>query len=226
MPDTKKQGSHAEGWDANEHYKDTNVATEYDSVRFSGIPGRVFNHWERSVILRAFHDIPDGSHIGDLPCGTGRLAESLLKVGYKVHGMDISSDMLEVAAQRLQRFDDAFTTEVVDAKKDLTGKRVKYDAILCARVLMHFELPEQIEFLRGVTKITSSIVVINHSLNSPYQRFRRFVKRVLGHQESARHPVTASEIKVLLAGAGLREVRHYRLNRLISEAIYIVAVPI
>jgi len=138
--------------------------------------------------------------------------------------MDISSQMLGVASGRLARFGNAFTTEVADAKT-LTRAHDQYDAVLCARVLMHFELDEQIEFLRGVTQITRGPIVINHSFSSPYQRLRRTVKRVLRHQVPARHPVTRPQIDRLLDACGLRDARHQRLNALVSEAIYIVAEP-
>jgi 2-polyprenyl-3-methyl-5-hydroxy-6-metoxy-1,4-benzoquinol methylase len=209
-------------WDANEHYKDQSVAVEYDAARFSSIPGRVFNKWEKRVIAECFSTLPAGAALVDMPCGTGRLAEPLLTLGYRVHGMDISAEMLEVAKQRLRSFGDRFTSEVADAQK-IRQASVEYDGALCARVLMHFTLEQQIEFLAGVRQLSKGIVVINHSLSSPYQRFRRWVKRLLGHQAPARFPVTNDEIKRLLQGAGLREVRRYRLLSMISEAVYIVA---
>lgn len=216
--------THGPDWDANAHYKDDKVAKEYDAVRFSSTAGRVFNDWEQRTVVAAFAGLPAGARIADIPCGTGRLAEPLLAAGYKVHGMDISKEMLDVASGRLTRFGAAFTTEVADAKT-LTRSHDQYDAVLCARVLMHFELDEQIEFLRGVTQITRGPIVINHSFSSPYQRLRRGLKRVLGHQAPARYPVTRAQIDRLLGASGLREARHQRLNAVISEAIYIVAEP-
>jgi hypothetical protein len=93
-------------------------------------------------------------------------------------------------------------------------------------VLMHFPLETQIEFMRGVASMTRHRVVINHSLNSPYQRFRRWIKKLLHHQRPARHPITNSEIKRLLSEAGLVEVGRHRINSLVSEAVYIVAEKI
>jgi 2-polyprenyl-3-methyl-5-hydroxy-6-metoxy-1,4-benzoquinol methylase len=224
---TKERTSSAKpnDWDANSSYMSVDVAEDYDRSRFSSIPGQVFNNWERARIRSAFKDIPAGSQIVDVPCGTGRLAEPLLEAGYRVHGMDISAEMLAQAEKRLARFGDSFSTEVVDAK-DLDRKHEQYDAALCARVLMHFELDEQVEFLKGVVQSTSGLVVINHSLSSPYQRLRRGLKRLLGHQLPARYPITMKEIKYLLAQSGLRKIGHLRLNPIISEAIYIIAEPI
>ena len=91
---------------------------------------------------------------------------------------------------------------------------------------MHFALPEQIEFLSGVAALSQSIVVINHSLDSSYQRVRRWFKRLLGHQASANFPITNRDIKTLLQASGLRETKRYRLLSPISEAVYIVAEKI
>lgn len=209
-------------WDATQHYKNQDIAREYDKVRFSSLAGRVFNNQERRIIRECFSNYPRNTVILDLPCGTGRLAETLLESGLRVHGADISDEMLGVARERLARFGDRFTTEVTDAMK-LSGSEPQFDATLCARVLMHFPLETQIEFVRGVASMTRKTVVINHSLNSPYQRFRRWVKKLLHHQNPARYPVTNSEIERLLKAAGLVEVGRHRINSLISEAIYIVA---
>ena len=212
-------------WDAKEHYKEHRVAVGYDAARFSSIPGRVFNHWEKLVIAKCFSSVPKGQKLVDMPCGTGRLAEPLLELGYRVHGMDISAEMLQVAKGRLNRFGDRFTCEVADAQK-VRKNAVEYDGALCARVLMHFPLDQQIEFLTGVGRLSRGVVVINHSFDSSYQRFRRRIKRMLGHQAPARSPISTAEIKQLLQASGLREIKRYRLLSLISEAIYIVAVKV
>jgi 2-polyprenyl-3-methyl-5-hydroxy-6-metoxy-1,4-benzoquinol methylase len=209
-------------WDPTKHYQNTSVATEYDRVRFSSLAGRVFVASERKIITQCFDDIPHDTVILDLPCGTGRLAEALLETGFRVHGADISAEMLGVAADRLVAFEDRFTYEVIDAFKVSNGP-ARFDCTLCARVLMHFPLDTQIQFMKGVSALTKNRVVINHSLSSPYQRFRRFIKRLLGHQPSARFPISDVEIKRLLSESGLIEIARYRINSLISEAVYIVA---
>ena len=65
----------APDWDANAHYQDLRVATDYDAQRFTSLAGRVFNDLERRLIVRAFAAIRAGGRIADVPCGTGRLAE-------------------------------------------------------------------------------------------------------------------------------------------------------
>lgn len=209
-------------WNPDEHYKSHKVAVEYDRKRFSSPAGRVFNYLEQRAITRCFASLPRGSTIADAPCGTGRLAEPLLTAGFRVRGLDISEEMLGIARTRLQRFRDRFTCEIADIKKARSSVPPS-DAALCARVLMHFPLEQQIEFLTGVASLSPSLVVINHSFDSRYQRFRRRVKHWLGHQASAGHPVSNADIKRLLERSGLHEVARHRLISPISEAIYIVA---
>ncbi len=209
-------------WNPDEHYKSHRVAAEYDKHRFSSMAGRVFNYLEKRMVRKCFRGVPNAQKIVDVPCGTGRLAEALLAHGYSVHGIDISQEMLLVASERLGAYGSRFTTEVADVKH-LPAKVPMYDGALCARVLMHFPLDQQIEFLSGVARLSRSVVVINHSLDSGYQRLRRGFKGLLGHQASAGHPVNNADIKALLKGAGLREVKRRRLLPLISEAVYIVA---
>jgi 2-polyprenyl-3-methyl-5-hydroxy-6-metoxy-1,4-benzoquinol methylase len=213
-------------WDPVTHYKNTQVAERYDRERFSSVAGKVFNAIERGKILKAFKRLPAQATILDLPCGTGRFAEVLVGNGFRVVGADISAAMLEVASRKLSRYGDRFQIRVGNVH-DLAKQESKtYDAALCARVLMHFPLDEQIAFLRSVASLSRGTVVFTQSYDSPYQRFRRRIKRWLGNQPSAVYPITEAQLQRLLAGAGLREVRRFRLFSLISEAIYVVAEPL
>ncbi len=209
-------------WNPTDHYKDVAVAERYDRERFSGLAGRVFNTLERRVISRAFRPIPQSMTVLDLPCGTGRLAETLLSDGFRVVGVDISASMLTVAARKLQRFGSRFETRVGDVRELARTQRGVYDVALCARVLMHFPLDEQIEFLKSVATLTKGTVVFSQSLSTPYQRARRQAKKLLRNAGPAAYPITSSELATLLKGAGLREVRRLRLSRLVSEAMYVV----
>ncbi len=214
-----------DNWNANTHYQNKKIANDYDDSRFSSIAGKVFNILEKKTIIKGFHSLQSGAKIADMPCGTGRLAKTLLEHKYCVHGMDISDDMLEIARSRLNKFGNKLTTEVANAK-ELNQEHEQYDGVLCARVLMHFELDEQIAFLKGVSQITCGPILINHSYSTPYLRLRRKFKKLLGHQPSSRFPITDIEIKQLLKKSNLKEVNRFRLNSVISEAIYILALPI
>ncbi|EAR21136.1 class I SAM-dependent methyltransferase [Nitrococcus mobilis] len=210
-------------WNPVEHYKDVEVAERYDRERFASVSGRVFDALEKWNIRRAFSGLPDDSLIVDVPCGTGRHAEVLLEQGHRVVGVDVSPAMLEVARRKLSRFGERFRTFVWDARR-LAELGERYDAALCARVLMHFPLSGQVEFLAGVAKATQGRVVFTQSYSTWYQQLRRSVKRVFGHVAPAAYPLTQAELEQLLAGAGLQEIRRHRVLPLISEAITVVSV--
>lgn len=210
------------GWDPSKEYKSAEVASTYDAIRFRSIAGRIFNRREQNIIIRCFSALATGSTIADVPCGTGRLAAPLLRHGYQIHGIDISPNMLQVAADHLKSFGPRFTCETMDVMA-IGERHAIYDGVLCARVLMHFPLHQQIEFLEKVSTLSDKIVVINHGLDTPYHRFRHRVKKLLGmNAVPARFPIKPGDIPLLLAKAKLVEVKRYRMMRFLSEAVYIV----
>ena len=160
------------------------------------------------------------STVADVPCGTGRLAEVLLEEGFTVVGFDISNSMLGVARSRLRRFG-RFQTQQQDATT-LGQSGLQFEAALCARVLMHFPLAEQIEFLRNVAAVTRRRVVFTQGLDTPYHRLRRMLKRVLGHQKPAVYSLTPKQVTELISSAGLREIARYPVLPGISEALVFV----
>ncbi len=210
-------------WDPVTHYKEVAVAERYDRERFSRLTGRLFHALEAFNIQRAFRDIPLDLTVLDLPCGTGRLAEGLLDRGFRIEGADISPAMLEVARRKLKRFGDRFTTRVGDVRELAKREHQSYDVALCARVLMHFPLPEQISFLKSVATLAKGTVVFTQSLSTPYQRLRRRLKQWIGNPPSAAYPITETELKELLRGAGLRERNRIRPMAIISEEIVVIA---
>ncbi len=158
----------------------------------------------------------------DVPCGTGRLAELLLKNGHRVVGVDISPGMLRVAERRLAVFGDRFTPVVLDALKlNTLGRR--FDASISARILQHLPLPEQIQFARAVAGVVDGPIVFTHAFSSPYQRFRRKARGFLGFKFSSHHFITEDELRALHADVGLRQSKRYHLFSPLSEAVIIVA---
>jgi 2-polyprenyl-3-methyl-5-hydroxy-6-metoxy-1,4-benzoquinol methylase len=209
-------------WDPVTHYQDVAVAERYDRERFSKWTGRIFNALEKQALRRAFRGVPRASLVADLPCGTGRLAEVLLDEGFRVVGLDISAAMLAVADRKLARFGERFDSHVVNVLALPDAERKRYDVALCARVLMHFPLAQQIEFLKGVASLARGTVVFSQSISTPYQRLRRRAKQWIGNPPPAEYPITEAQLAELLRGAGLREVRRTRVASLVSEGMFVV----
>lgn len=214
--------TYKKGWNPREYYQSAAVAGSYDAERFSSAAGRLLNWLERRLVRNAFRDFPRPSAIADIPCGTGRLAEALLNAGFAVTGMDISPFMLEQAKLRLERFGSQFQTEVRDAHA-LRGMPPRFDGVLCARVLMHFPLEEQIEFLRSAASLTTGRVVLTQGIDSGFHRLRRRVKRMLGNQAPAAYPLTWQDLDRLIEASGLRLIRRHWLLPVLSESVVVVA---
>lgn len=214
--------TYKKGWNPREYYQSASVAGSYDTERFSSVAGRLLNWLERRLVRNAFRDIPQPATIADIPCGTGRLAEALLDSGFAVTGMDISPFMLDQAKLRLERFGSRFQTEVHDART-LRGTPPRFAGVLCARVLMHFPLEEQVEFLRAAASLATGRVVFTQGIDSGFHRLRRKVKRLLGNQAPAAYPLTWRDLDRLIEASGLRLIRRHWLLPLISESVVVVA---
>jgi 2-polyprenyl-3-methyl-5-hydroxy-6-metoxy-1,4-benzoquinol methylase len=212
-------------WDPTEHYQDCAVACAYDRERFTSLAGRLFNHRDREAVRRAFADLPPDSLIGDIPCGTGRMAEVALELGHRVHGIDISPAMIEVARHRLARFGTRFTAQAADVRA-LDAAHLQFDAVLSARFLMHFPVAEQVALVQSMARAARHRVVLTQGLISPWHRLRRAVKQRAGvFQNPAAFPLTRAELATMLREADLCELRRYHLLPLVSEAVVIVAQP-
>ncbi len=204
-------------WNPSDWYQDVAIAEDYDRTRFSSLAGRIFDALEKRALRKILAGLPVGATIIDAPCGTGRLAETLLEAGYRVIGIDISAPMLDVASRKLERFGDRFEAHVRDVKSIEPGE-FNADAVLCARVLMHFPLAEQIDFLKKVSSLTEGPVIFNQSVSTPWHRFRRSLKKLLRNQSPASYPLERSDLDNLVTGAGLKLEHRVSVQPLLSEA--------
>ncbi|HEV2264718.1 MAG TPA: methyltransferase domain-containing protein [Stellaceae bacterium] len=213
---------YGKAWDPTRHYQDAAVADDYDRARFSSLAGRVFNFLDRRAVRRALADLPAVSTLADVPCGTGRLADVALTLGFLVHGVDIAPAMLAVARRCLAAFGARFTTAVADIQS-LDPAR-QFDAVLSARFLMHFPPDEQQTLIGTLGRLARRRLVLTHGIDTALHRRRRALKRTIGwFQNPAAFPVTEARLAQMLVAAGFREVRRYRILPVLSEAVVVVA---
>lgn len=207
-----------------DRYKVQAVAKNYDQRRFGSLAGKLFHHLECSAIRRVFADLPGGTVVGDIPVGTGRLAEVLLARGLSVTGIDVSPAMLDIARERLRPFGSGFTAILGDLAQ-ASVEAPKFDAVLSARFLVHFPFVEQVERLKQLARLSKGRVVFTQAIDTSYHRFRLRITSVLRSRASASYPLTPRQLAELLDRAGLRELRRYYVLPLLSQAVVVVAVP-
>ena len=156
--------------------------------------------------LVEFADLPPGSTILDAGCGPGLVAEAFLSAGHRVHGLDLSPEMIARAEKRCARFGErAFFANVslYEHHPD-----VLYDAAVSRYVLHHVADPlafvrHQISLLR-----TGGILVLSdHSTDPDPDIAARHERLERGRDLTHTRNLTSGAIVDLLAAAGLSTIR-------------------
>lgn len=117
------------------HYANRDVAEGFDALRFSGPIGQHLQRVQEALLLEVLAPL-DGRRVLDVGAGTGRASLALASKGAIVHGLDASSEMLDVARARAAQAGLAITFEVADAHALPVADR-SVDAAVCFRLLMH-----------------------------------------------------------------------------------------
>jgi SAM-dependent methyltransferase len=102
-----------------------------DEVRF------VLN---RSGKVTQTQDAPTALDILDLGCGTGRHAVQFASIGHRVHGIDLSSQMLDVAVERAKQLNPYVRNRVSFSQGDIRDFSIshQFDAAYCLFHVMSY----------------------------------------------------------------------------------------
>ena len=122
-----------------------NLANKPDKHQGDGMDAETHRHFCDFANIAVTLGLPAGSSILDVGCGSGWMSEYFARLGYRVKGIDISPDLIEMSRDRVGRvpFDvDHETTlrcsfEVQDIEAAPLPE--KFDAVLCYDSLHHFE---------------------------------------------------------------------------------------
>lgn len=84
---------------------------------------------------------PSTKYILDLGCGTGTHAVLLAEQGYRVHGVDLSSDMLRQANERLSQLPNELATRLEFSHGDIRTIRLEkqFDAVISLFHVMSYQ---------------------------------------------------------------------------------------
>ncbi len=131
------------------HYLKTkpfyNLANKPIKHQGAGLDAETHRHFCDFANIAVTLALPAGSRILDVGCGSGWLSEYFARLGYKVKGIDISPDLIEMSRERLARVPYAADHEtplrcVFDVHDiELAPLVEKFDAVLCYDSLHHFE---------------------------------------------------------------------------------------
>jgi ubiquinone/menaquinone biosynthesis C-methylase UbiE/DNA-binding transcriptional ArsR family regulator len=165
----------------------SDVAAEWDRVR-----GELFGETSDLQLLPALLD-PEVA-VGDLGCGSGRLAATIAPYARSVVAVDSSPEMLEVARARLASFDNV---QIVQGRiEELPLEPASLDLALVVHLLHHVADPSAA--LAEVARVLrpGGRLVVADVLPHPYDDYRRTMGHIwLGFGRTA--------IETAFAAAGL-----------------------
>jgi len=163
---------------------------------------------EKKAIHRCL-DIVDKSSptsvVLDLPCGTGRITELLLRRGYSVIAGDVSREMIDVAERRLSGIGrtepDFREMDIYDLQYDANT----FDCVTCIRLFQHLTSKERIKALKELARVSKRYVIVNATYTSTYYGMIRFIRKALGRY-APRYTMSKSEMIEELSIANLNTV--------------------
>ena len=108
-----------------------------------------------------FAKIKPPARILDVPCGTGRLSIYLACKGYKVVGIDLSSEMVMRTKEKLTLFDlgENITVEEKDAE-NLTYTENSFDACVSLRLFGHVPEDNRKKIILELKRVTRGILIL------------------------------------------------------------------
>lgn len=116
----------------------TDFAYVYDKM-MKDIP---YDEWaDYTMSLLAGNEIKAGASITELGCGTGSFTMEMCKLGYRMTGIDISTDMLSVARDK---FENSSYRNIVLSQQDMTDFALpqKADAFVCVCDSLNYLIEE------------------------------------------------------------------------------------
>ncbi|MGH7177301.1 MAG: class I SAM-dependent methyltransferase [Tepidisphaeraceae bacterium] len=191
--------------------------------------GHARDRREQACIERALESVPRGARVLDLPCGAGRLAPMLVRMGFDLTEADNSPHMVEQAQS-------AWRQTCADEAQDESGVKFEvrdvmrtgypdgaFDAVICNRLLHHFvESSTRVAALRELARITRGALIVSFFNSFAYDAMTFRLKNWLrGRVPHDRIPIAMSEFLVDAAAAGLTLERAFPTRWGISPQWYV-----
>lgn len=147
----------------------------WNSATVSGKKGSLRRaHWVRDAA-----DFKPGMDVLEVGCGTGFFSEVFLESGVKLHGIDISPDLLAKASERCGARGD-FRVADVEA---LPYKDGTFDAAVGIRVLHHLDMEPSFREITRVLKKGGVIAFCEPNMLNPQIAIQKnipFIKKAMG----------------------------------------------
>ena len=153
-----------------------------------------------------------GKVVLDLGCGSGENIAPLLARGAKVIAVDLSQELVELAVRRIQLHRPSASPQfLVASAYDVPLPGDSVDAVLCASLLHHLDIPRAMAEIRRVLK-PRGIAVVKEPVR--FSKFAASLRRMLPAQQDIsdnEHPLTRAEVEQVKSGWQVSGERAFRL---------------
>jgi len=210
---------------AKDAYREAGEADTYDAVRFKSLRGRLTDWLEKRAIRRALCAVPSGARVLDLPCGTGRITELLLDLGYRVVGADISEPMMAHAREKLAGYSNLEDLRQADAES-LPFADEEFDAVISIRFSNHVPPDVRLRVLGEMRRVCRGPIIISYCNPNAASACKRRLRALLRRPHAPWYPATPREVDAEARSADLRVVRGHAMLPLVSETVvYLMCRP-
>ncbi len=200
----------------NDYYGST--AEHYDVERFTNLKGRWLDQKEKRSVARALQGVEKSYTVLDLPCGTGRILDHVLSLGFRASGGDISNEMIDLARRRIGDHERLIGYHRVDAQR--TGLETgSYDCITSVRLMGHLPPTVKVEVIREMARVARRFLVITFYEAGPVRTLKWMITRRTRLARAAWHPVRSRDLPQLFAQCGVTPVGHWRVYPFLSDGI-------
>jgi SAM-dependent methyltransferase len=192
-------------------------ARRYERRRYGGVVRGLNLRLLERALARALHGVRPGGLVLDVPCGTGILGAFLASRGLRIVGADISPAMLAVARGR--------DSALGHVRADLEAPPYRsgaFDAVVCARFLMHLPAESRPRVLRTLAGLTHGPLVATVCHPYTLKSLGRALRRRLGRAAKRSPRLTRRTLAAEARAAGLRVERVIPVLPLLSEVWVVV----
>ena len=208
-----------EKYEGKTRYQDKNIADGYDDRRFIGLKGKWTHKREKECLEKMLAVVPKGEKILELPCGTGRLTEFLLQLGYEVTAADISDEMMRHAKSKTEAFGSKVTFKKADIE-DLLYEDNTFSAIAVIRLLHHIPAELHSKVLAELHRVTKKWLVITYSNKHTFQNLRRNIMALF--TKEPRYSISKEQFLNKVAQTGFTVVEYLPILPVISEEVFVL----
>src|ERR1041385_3524806 len=204
-----------------------NLANKPPKHAGEGMDAETFRHFCDFANIAVALALPPGSRILDVGCGSGWLSEYFARLGYVVHGIDISPDLIAMARERIERVgyvvDHETELRCTFAVHDIESAPLadQFDGVVCYDSLHHFEDERAVvRHLAAVAPYAGSLFILEGKRPAEGSATEAELLEVMHRFETLESPFSREYLRALLDENGFAVVGDYlSVNGLFPRAL-------